>query len=374
MTSNLDITIVGWYGTETIGDRAILAGIIRIFCEVSSNIAIHLGSLYPVLTDRTLHDDGCFFEHCARQSQLHIELFDSQSQHQLEHAIRHSEALVVGGGPLMDIAQMYMVEYAISYARRKKIKTIVLGCGYGPLVQTETIESANRIINFADLSITRDNNAPFATLSNQIDPAAFACMEFLNIHSEQKTNDYYAVNLREITPTDSHYHISSNTEERLTCFLKDILNTSDKHVRLVPMHTFSIGGDDRIILNRIAQKINSSRIEVITFPPSLEGTMEIYYNACLCIGMRFHSVLMQTLLNGNNLILDYTHPQKGKIIGFMRQMDLIELCQDRYFSLCQASANIQLLLDDLKPLPINRRIIEQSFSSYVNLITDTLNQ
>ena len=126
MITRLKVTIVGWYGTETIGDRAILAGIIRLLSEVASDITMNLGSLYPVLTDRTISDDSRFFELCAKKSSLRINVFDSQSSVQLERNIRCCDALIIGGGPLMDINQMYMLEYAVKYAKRKKKKAIAL--------------------------------------------------------------------------------------------------------------------------------------------------------------------------------------------------------------------------------------------------------
>jgi hypothetical protein len=37
--------------------------------------------------------------------------------------------------------------------------------------------------------------------------------------------------------------------------------------------------------------------------------------------MRFHSVLLQTIVNGSNYILDYTEIKKGKIVGFVNDID-----------------------------------------------------
>ena len=47
MITKLKATVIGWYGTETIGDRAILSGILRLLSEVASDITIELGALYP---------------------------------------------------------------------------------------------------------------------------------------------------------------------------------------------------------------------------------------------------------------------------------------------------------------------------------------
>ena len=115
MITKIKATVIGWYGTETIGDRAILAGIIRLLSEVASDITIDLGSLYPILSERTLSDDGVFFEQCAHQSKLKITLFDSQKRQELERSIKHSDVTIMGGGPLMDIEQMYMYRHHFLY-------------------------------------------------------------------------------------------------------------------------------------------------------------------------------------------------------------------------------------------------------------------
>lgn len=372
MITKLKTTVIGWYGTETIGDRAILAGIIRLLSEVTSDITIELGSLYPILSERTLRDDGLFFEQCAHQSNLKINIFDSQKRRELERSINHSDITIMGGGPLMDIEQMYMVEYAFSYAKRKKKKTILLGCGYGPLEKAETIGCAKRILNLADLSIMRDTNAPNATATNLIDPAAFACLEFRQSHPEKRTGDFYAINIRDIKAAGGHYPINNDLEKYLIEWLQRFVNEADKPIRLVPMHTFSVGCDDRIILNRIAKEINSPKVEVLTLPPSLDKTMDIYHNACLCIGMRFHAVLIQTILNGNNIILDYTDPKNGKIIELMRQLDMEDFYRDRYLSVPQVHGRIAINPFKNISYTLDTTRIEQYYNNYTELIIQTL--
>lgn len=372
MITKIKATVIGWYGTETIGDRAILAGIVRLLSEVSSDITIELGSLYPILSERTLSDDELFLEQCAHQSKLKIRLFDSQKRQELEQSINHSDITIMGGGPLMDIEQMYMVEYAFFYAKRRKKKTILLGCGYGPLEKPETAECANRILDLADLSIIRDTNAPLATATNQIDPAAFACLEFCQNHPEEKTGGFYAINVRDIKAAGGYYPTNNDFDKYLIEWLQIFANEADKPIRLVPMHTFSVGCDDRIILNRIAKKIDSPKIEVLTFPPSLEETMGIYQNASLCIGMRFHAVLMQTILNGNNIILDYTDPKHGKIIELMRQLNIEEIYKDRYLSACRVHSEITIKPFENTSYKLDMTRIKQYSDTYTKLITQTL--
>lgn len=48
------VCILGWYGTETLGDRAILDGILSALYLAYGECNILLGSLYPFFTERTI--------------------------------------------------------------------------------------------------------------------------------------------------------------------------------------------------------------------------------------------------------------------------------------------------------------------------------
>ena len=137
-----------------------------------------------------------------------------------------------------------------------------------------------------------------------------------------------------------HYGTSNRCPQILNVnlFLKDIIKEiaekyKEREVLLVPMHTFSIGGDDRYILNGIAQSLKLDNITVQNNPLSLEETMSKYYNAWFCIGMRFHSIVLQTLLNGKNYILDYTDPLNGKTVSMLQQLQLQDYYNEHYISL-----------------------------------------
>ena len=55
------IMIIGWYGTETIGDRAILASLFKNLFELNKNIKLIIGSIYPFHTQLTLIEDNNFY-------------------------------------------------------------------------------------------------------------------------------------------------------------------------------------------------------------------------------------------------------------------------------------------------------------------------
>ena len=120
------------------------------------------------------------------------------------------------------------------------------------------------------------------------------------------------------------------------------------------MHYFHIGGDDRIYLNQIALNSDLKNITVQNANLSLKETMDVFKDSIFCVGMRFHSVILQTMVSGKNYILDYTEPATGKISGFLSEIDQSNFFVDRYTSLQTDS------IDDIKIQNIEARFSLES--------------
>ena len=110
------------------------------------------------------------------------------------------------------------------------------------------------------------------------------------------------------------------------------------------MHTFYVGKDDRKYMSRLALAVNCNKLEVLHKPLSLYELYGVYEKAQACIGMRYHSVVMQTLLNGNNYILDYTEKNKGKISGFISMLKNPDFYTDRYVNIVSEAIDAEACL------------------------------
>ena len=86
-------------------------------------------------------------------------------------------------------------------------------------------------------------------------------------------------------------------------------------------------------MNKLKYRIDDEDVVVQNTPLSLEGTLQILAESSECVGMRFHSIVLQTILNGNNIVLNYTHPDKGKIVGFLKQIGAYESYQESFINL-----------------------------------------
>lgn len=374
----MEITIIGWYGTETIGDRAILAGLFNVMSDVYSSFRVRIGSLYPFFTEKTIEEDYPFYEAQSSNKLLSISVFDSRNPQQLCANIKHCDLVVVGGGPLMDLWEMNMLEYAFVKAKEYLKKSFLMGCGWGPLKDKKIIAKAIHLVEIADGIIFRDITSKVNYLKvcaqykekieSSIDPAFFACDYYLQHQEKPRLENHIAINFRDISIEGDHYSKTAPPESLFIQITENIVSNTNQIVNLVPMHYFAIGGDDRVLLNKIEKTINLPNLKAIHNPLTLQETMDTYYHASICVGMRFHSIVMQTMLNGNNYIIDYTDLQNGKIIGMMNQLKLHSFYENRYFSLYANGRLLQINPDDKKRYHYDREMIQLEKKVYHKLL------
>ena len=369
----MKIAIIGWYGTETIGDRAILAGLFHLFAESYGKYEVRLGCLDTLLTERTLDDDSVFFTECSNYQLGEISLFDSRKKRELDNAVVWCDILAIGGGPLMELDAMYRLLYAFKRAKRLGKKCIVAGCGMGPFKSAGLLDVATQLVELSDVAIFRDRKSQeiFNNNSRQqkdtlalIDPAAIASLCYLDKHRSSESYNYIAINFRK-PPVCEYDGLKGLHADYFTDILKSVANVFDGEIRLVPMHCFDIGGDDRYFLNKVARLSGLNNVFVHNRPLSLEETFVEYHRAAFCIGMRFHAVLLQTFLNGKNFVLDYTDPEKGKIISLLRQLSLIENLENRYVSLVNRPANITFNFLNVDKIEVAKNTMNDFKNNYI---------
>ena len=330
----MEVCIIGWYGTETIGDRAILDGIINIYYSMGSILHVHLGSLYPFFTERTLYEDS----YKTIYSGINIDTFDIYDDKKTKHIVNCSDHVIMGGGPLMDLDEMYLLLRTFEYAKKIHKTTCLVGCGYGPLRKTEYIRVADELIKCSDIVIFRDSESISEYQKNGKesvkckfleDPAIISALKYKEKFENKETKGTAVVNFRDY-PSD-YYGEGSFGIDKAIRVINDLLNQTDYDITLMPMHTFFIGGDDRVFLNEVLNATDSNRVQTPSRPLSLFETYSLISNASICVGMRYHSVVLQTILNGNNYIINYTKKNTGKISAFVKSIDNSDFYYNRIY-------------------------------------------
>jgi len=342
------VSIIGWYGTETLGDVAILDGILSVLKDVSENCEVLLGSLHPFFCERTLYEEKTVFAKTAPN--VKIKIFDSLCLHDRKKAVGSSDLVVVGGGPLMGLEALHMIKNCFLIAQKKHIPTMILGCGVGPLHQKKYVELVDEIVQLTDYVSFRDklscNSAKTLFKAkkeyfNLGDPAVISIEQYKkeNLGTCKKNNEL-TLNFRAF-PKSAYGGQCFLSNKILKNYLCDFAHIYEK-VNLVPMHTFSIGGDDREYLSSLVYDLDVDNIIVHHIPKNLGELYSCYMNAKACGGMRYHSVVMQTILNGNNIVFNYTDKEKGKTMGFIKEMDKNGFYENRLIQMNAENAEEEL--------------------------------
>ena len=283
----------------------------------------------------------------------------------------------------MDLDELFMVEYAFKKAKKLKKKTALLGCGVGPLFHKKYRKSVFEIARCSDKIILRDSSSKArlkdiyhefgkglaADLMVSFDPAVECTLQF-GMLNEIDTGDYIAVNMREYPSEYSEKKGSGRINLGLREFVESLAQRfSDQEIKLVPMHYFHIGNDDRVFLNSIAQSLNVENVSVQNSTLSLEETIRVYQGASFNIGMRFHSVVLQTICSGKNYVLDYTEPEKGKISGFLKDIDYKDnFYKKRYLSLQNDVIKTDFITDVSKNFSFDKQGINSTLEVYIDTL------
>jgi MoaA/NifB/PqqE/SkfB family radical SAM enzyme/polysaccharide pyruvyl transferase WcaK-like protein len=331
----LNIFIVGWYGTETVGDKAILAGIISYYIETlkSKKIEFIIGSLYPFITKKTV-----------KELKINATIIDSSSKQLLTYS-KYSDIIVMGGGPLMDINELYVPLMAFNTARSNKKKTVVFGCGIGPLRRKHSVEITKKILALSDEILLRDEKS-----------VAIA-KEWTNRTDITCINDPAKSYLLALSNKLGRPNVLKN---QLSCFLRNwtikYANTNNNDVYLIKkkkfekelatkiikiakennvekiyfnhMHNFTIGEDDRDFSRRfIKEHFSNNQLEGVSIEferklSTIETVIETMQSSKINLCMRFHSVVFAHTLDTNFKAIDYT--LGGKILNYLTDNNALD--------------------------------------------------
>jgi MoaA/NifB/PqqE/SkfB family radical SAM enzyme/polysaccharide pyruvyl transferase WcaK-like protein len=318
------VLIVGWYGTETAGDKAILAEIIYQVQARTPDADVMLASLYPFVSQHTLRELGY----------PNITVVPSYGPQFWDLAATVDE-VIMGGGPLMHLEELGLVLWAFIRAKRAGHRCRIWGCGIGPLSRGDRYRDAVReILRLADVIELRDLDS--VELGRQLtgrldiaktdDPAVGFVLRwkpeskrgimqprsYLNLYLRQWTNEYQGD-----LSDRAFIELREEFEHQLGRGIRDLCNQFSLRPRLLPMHHFCVGNDDRDFNRTFAEKYLADLEPDIELQPiSVHEILQSMTEGKLSICMRFHSVLFANTLGVPFVAIDYTNG--GKIAAYLR--------------------------------------------------------
>lgn len=321
------VLITGWYGTETNGDKAIIGELVYFLRLCQPNIEIVVTTIQPEITIQTNTE----IEELKNSKWITIE--DAPNK----ELISECDAVIMGGGPLMESSYMTNVCSIFQIANQLKKNRIIFGCGVGP-IHTDTIGVLiAEVLRLSTAGFLRDYAShdlmkklvPDARLSVACDPAVGFVRRWSKRNNEQKLKInslalLVRANTSEFAPEMSKEELAQNNikSAKVICSLfADFAEKNKYKVDLLQMNAPYVGGDDRVF-NRLVGYSISESISVNFYREylTLEEHMTYLYNSSISIAMRYHGHVFSIAMGIPFVSIDYTG-KKGKVGSLVNRIN-----------------------------------------------------
>ena len=324
------LLICGWYGTETLGDKAILGGVIIAARKRCPGLAIDVASLEAYVTKET----------SRQMPDLGIGRILSFGE-ALAGILRNEFGAIAVVGPLMSsIRRCAHLFELFAAAKVSGTRAIVAGCGLGPLQVEHRNAAIKHILELADEIVLRDTaSAELArTIFDVKHPyvvapdAAFLWIRRQKLPFVERDRRRVLLALRDWPLNEFGAGIEPSTaasvKERYEAELVEMireLHRLEPSLEIVPfcMHKYFVGGDDRKFYRRLLKEFPEilARLDDRHRPPAED--LRLFSTSRAVLAMRFHSVVFSLATKTPFLAVDYT--MGGKIAGLLRDVNTPEL-------------------------------------------------
>ncbi|WP_101757757.1 polysaccharide pyruvyl transferase family protein [Oceanicoccus sp. KOV_DT_Chl] len=367
------VMICGWYGTETLGDKAILGGVVHSLCQTLPDVEICLVSLDPYISDFT----------CQQMPELSgikvIHLQEALTQ------VSQMDLLLFGGGPLMAVNAILDMLALFQRAACAQVPTILSGCGVGPLGSKLHNRYIERILSLSSIRLYRDEKSKAAAAALGVntrddivteDPAHVWLRSRKSAVNKVDTGEKYLIlGLREWP----HQQYSNYSEQQARVLKKQyeeqlllalgLLVKDDPKLRIIPfpMCTNHHGGDDRWYYRRLFSG-NNPLVDsfkdcldtfYLTHEVEPQQACTLFAGADAVLAMRFHSMVFAIEMQSPVLVLDYTLGQ-GKVSTLAKRMKIPHLSLEE-ITAQNIADELKAMLSGINPSPVIP--LEKDFSS-----------
>lgn len=316
-TQRSGVLICGWYGTETQGDKAILAGIVQALRRAGHGGRVTLASLNPYLSRVTCRQ-------MPELAEVRVASVDQAARELAGHSL-----LLFGGGPLMCVDEMAQMEALFRIARDAGVSSMVAGCGVGPLGAKRHNASIRSVLELASARLYRDGASLEAAAALGVDTAGDAVSEdpayvwlrraagrlaprtpggppVIALALRRWPWRQYAAELG----ARQAERIVARFEEALLDALEALVSGSALRLLPAPFCSHHFGGDDRLYLRELLARRRALRERVdaslLSREPAPQELLQRLHDSDAIIAMRFHSAVFAHALGLRTLVVDYT--------------------------------------------------------------------
>jgi polysaccharide pyruvyl transferase WcaK-like protein len=324
------ILICGWYGTETLGDKAILGGIVEVVRRRWPGVTVDLASLEPYVSRMTVR----------QMPELRIHRVLSLGEAFAHVSGSEYSAVAFGGGPLMSSIP-WCTHLLELFAAAKQVgsKCLIAGCGIGPLFVDYRNAAIKHLLEIANEVVLRDEGSEkiardVLKIERQFEVALDPAFLWIRRHGKtlEKEPKQILLALRDwpieefaarLDRTRAE-QIKTAYESELVVMIAEMLRL-DPSLKLVPfcMHKYAVGGDDRIFYRRLLSQFPEILCRLDNRHRTPAEDLDLIGGSRAILAMRFHSVVFSLATNTPFLAIDYT--LGGKIAGLLSDIGARDL-------------------------------------------------
>ncbi len=322
------VLITGWYGTETHGDKAILGELLEFLHRHAPDCRITLSTIHPRISRQTEHE----LSRLAGTKLVAIERSAAPS------LIESVDAVIMGGGPLMESASMNDIWRIFREANRQGKARVIFGCGLGPIHSSEVRELTSAILGVTTAGFLRDQEShalaselcPDHVLKVACDPAVAFVDRWRRTRQPAERGSGSGIriaglvraNTTEFDVSDSAVVGAANerTAQQIAEIVAPVCAETGAEFELLHMNAHWVGGDDRL-MNRQIERAFGGRPGLVMrreYLP-LDAHMSRLASADVSLAMRYHGHVFSLALGVPFLSIDYTGPS-GKVGSLLRRI------------------------------------------------------
>lgn len=347
------VLITGWYGTETAGDKAILGELLHFLRRTNPNIIVNITSYNKYVTEKTFKELNERYENIIDINSIP------------DKFIKESDAIIIGGGPLMAIEEMEHIRDVFLRANNAHTDRVIFGCGINVNLPKEYEVFLADILKLATKSFFRDRESLLLAEKYGIGGIrGFACdpsiayVDRIVQNNPSKERKDISILVRENTfEYSEELQLNDKNEEfcaMISAAAKKLIDEGYQ-ISLLPMHNFFIGGDDRIFNSCIREKINRSGCYLERSPLALNDLIcKINDSECV-VSMRYHGHLFPFAMEIPFFSVDYTGPG-GKVNNFLNDINYP-------YSMVWDKFNVAVFLDKFKKMIASKKELSKQLAN-----------
>ncbi len=348
------VLITGWYGTETTGDKAILGEVLHFVKTHAPDCQIILTTLNRNISTQMQR------ELVSLRGAVQVDIKEGHKPALIESV----DAVIMGGGPLMESQAMEYIWRIFAEANRQHKARIVFGCGVGPLHTEYITRLTAAVLQMTTAGFFRDKEsceyalklAPDRNFRHACDPA-FAYVRRWATHFQdhnrasngsRRVIGLLRANTAEFIPDQSKtvlQNLNKDAAHQLAQVLETVSFQNQIRIDLLHMNAPWIGGDDRLFNRQIMGFFKKSPlVHIERGYLSLEALLRSLNSADAAVAMRYHGHIFCMALGIPFLSINYTG-KRGKVHSLMQRAGYEALSDDwRAIDVLGATKRLQTLL------------------------------